>query len=378
MLPTKKHPSTKSKDESTSIDAPPTCSPTRFVSPGKSSDTSLREVCKVPDRQSSPLKNEANQKLRVIMQSSGQELSKTSADVTSNKDSCQEPKVVTWSATSGTDSPSFTFTIQLPPGANQTPGVPLQIVTPPVFLGGSKSTAQSAGDKKSPGQDMQASGSKIDLPPNSTTKREGSTKIQDKIQVPVLKMPAITLKTSTPTKSSQTNSETSISYKDKDTDNTIDISGSSEGRGSSRGADLLDFDDESSNDHSDSGRRSPSIISLEDSSTDHRPRQHTKPIGYVTGPCKRRSGGINMYPYVTAVGEKGEPRKPGPYSTQSVKWIALPSPATSNAQKKPLEMFAVHQDPTEAALQQAQSRKDGEFLDDKCRRFNCNRISYSN
>lgn len=266
--------------------------------------------------------------------------------------SSQTPVVVTWSATTGTDTPSFTFTIQLPPGQNQPPGtpqVPIQIVTPPVSVGGSAHTSiptqlnsfstnsnkVSPAAKKSYGLDSQSPLCSDSSIVSSQFSRTGTE--THKSLAPLMMTHSIITSVSQSKNFTHTNTFTTESSKHTTKSPITSIQHplvSHESLGDQdhtfpSGMESSLNDLEISNNFSSSGPSSP----VDESPTN---KSEVKPtaVGFASGPCKVRKGGVKMYRYVNMPDDStgiGQANKPGPKSNQNVRWVALPTvPISSN------------------------------------------------
>ncbi|XP_045593962.1 uncharacterized protein [Procambarus clarkii] len=239
----------------------------------------------------------------------------------------QTPVVVTWSATNGTDTPSFTFTIQLPPGSNQpcsTPQTPLQIVTPPVSIGGldsgstyssSQVNKLSSNLNKTSGINQSFEGKSQSLICNLSKSETGTTKTQTNITVMQSSRSSsgsnnCTYTNTVTSESPIMSTQFPLVSRESPSDH-INITHS--------GIDLSGNDLEGSNDYLSSGPSSPQI-NTEDTAINQKPEIF--PIGIASGPCKIRKGGMKMYRYVNMPDGSN---KAGPKSSQNVRWVALPA-----------------------------------------------------
>lgn len=278
--------------------------------------------------------------------------------------SSQTPVVVTWSATSGTDTPSFTFTIQLPPGQNQPPGAPqapIQIVTPPVFIGGSEPTSaptsaqldsfptssskvSEVGNKSNGVNNQSSLCSDFSSVASSKFSKTG-TEVH-KTRTPLIMTQSIISSVSQSKNCTHTNTFTTESSKHtmKSPITSIHPLVSCESSGDQdhtfpSGIESSVNDMEISNDFSSSGPSSPV-----DESSLNKSEGKSAAVGFASGPCKIRKGGVKMYRYVNmpdGTAGIGQANKSGPKSNQNVRWVALPtvpisssSPVTSDTLKQ--------------------------------------------
>ncbi|XP_053630803.2 uncharacterized protein [Cherax quadricarinatus] len=290
----------------------------------------------------------------------------------SNKTSCslpQLPVVVTWSATNGTDTPSFTFTIQLPPVSNQssnTPQTPLQIVTPPVFIGGSQPTFTQFPNQVN------------SCLPNANKVTGTNQNFQDKNQSSVSRFLKAEMETAKMQQSfAVTHSVMSSCPRSKNSLYTNIVANdsckysvqspimstqfplvASETPGdhiiaSHNEIDLSVNDLEDSNDYLSSGPSSP-LRNAEEVVTSKKPETKSTPIGFASGPCKFRKGGLKMYRYVN-MPDGGS--KVGPKSTQNVRWVALPTVPVNSGQ--PLTSRTLEQVITSSLQQNTRQENQG-------------------